>query len=122
MTNDQRLPYRCSADLQAGARIRLGRKVLRDGAADLFFGRRFCARALGVAHGVHGAAAEIAADQVFDEDRQELAAAERRVRLAHRVAGGGPHLTLLLESIETAAGRVPAEWSGNGFEKQAGEQ
>src|SRR5439155_23324795 len=72
------------ANLDAGSAVRLRGAILRDRRPHFVFGRRLGARALRVADGVDRAAGEILADEILDQDRQELALAERRVRLAHR--------------------------------------
>src|SRR5262245_56780026 len=76
---------RGSADGDAGAVVRLRRAVVADGLPDFLARARFGACALGVGDRAGSFAGQILADQVLDEDRQELALVERGVRLAHRV-------------------------------------
>src|SRR5436190_24290502 len=93
---------RAGADLIAGAAVRLRGTVLRDCAVDFLARRRFGVVSFRGGQRAQGFPAEVLADDVFDQDREQFRLTERRVWLLQRMIGGVPHLPLLLEGAHAA--------------------
>src|SRR5919108_3413877 len=102
------LTIRGIADLNAGAAARLRGTVLGDGALRFVARGCFGARSFGSRNHVGRAARQVFADEVLDENRQQLALTERRVRLMQRIVDGGKHLSLLFESVQSTGGHRTA--------------
>src|SRR5439155_2918395 len=97
--SDSAVGGRIDADLNAGAVVWLRGAVLVDRLLHFLARLRDGVLAYSARDRVGGFAREILADEILDEDREELTLIERRVRLTHRIAGGRPHLPLHLVAV-----------------------